>query len=100
MNFDEVVRMVKMAGSEKQILLTTETFNNLANATFRLNQKDNLVVGSKNFDVEISIKEELTSNCGTFFAKIERVSEIFPMTNLKRKDVYIEPKGECQIIIL
>jgi len=100
MNFEEVVRMAKMAGSEKQLSLTTETFNNLSEATFRVNNKDNIVVGSNNFDVEISMKEELTSNCGTFCAKIERISEVFPMTKLIRKDVYVKPEGECQIIIL
>ena len=80
MRFDNLISKVKMLGKEREVWLTNETFNRLAKQKIRLNRKGNLIIYSENFEIEISIEEEFVSNGLTSFARVERVTEVFPAT--------------------
>ncbi len=92
MKFEDLIATVKMIGSSRQLWMTNDSFNKLATANFRLNRKNNLVLTSEGVEVEVSIKEEFSSNCAISFAKIERISELFAGTQLRKGDIYISPK--------
>ena len=92
MKFDGLISTIKMLGKEREIWLTNETFNELGKQKIRLSRKDNLIIYSDDIEIEISLKGELVSNCSTSFARIERVSEVFPNTRLIKGDIYISPK--------
>lgn len=92
MKFDDLVSTTKTIGKDRQVWLTNETFNKLSKEKFRLNRKSNLIIYSDNIEIEISIEGKLSSNCLTSFARIERVSEVFPSTQLIKGDIYISPK--------
>lgn len=93
MSFDSLIATIKMIGPGRQLWLTNETFNELGKQRVRLNRKDNLIVCSDNIEIEISLKDELVSNCITSFAKIERVSEVLG-------DIYISPKTSEKLSLI
>ena len=100
MNFDNLISTVRMIGQEKKIWLTSETFNQLGKQKFRVNRKDNLIIYSDDIEIEISVKEELKSNCLTSFAKVERVSEVFPSTQLIKENIYISTKTSQKLSVI
>lgn len=91
MKFDNLIATIKAIGKDLQVWLTNETFNEFAKAKFRLNRKGNLIIYTDSIEIEISIEEKLSSNCVTSFARIERISEVFPNTQLLKGDIYISP---------
>lgn len=100
MNFDNLVLMVRSLREEFQVWLTIETFNQLSKQKFRVNRKDNLIVYSDDIEIEISIKEELSSSCSAPFAKVERVSEVFWSTQLIKEDIYNLAKTSQNLIAI
>lgn len=100
MNFDNLISTVRMLGQEKKIWLTNETFNELGKQKFRVNRKDNLIIYSDDIEIEISVKEELKSNCLTSFAKVERVSEVFQSTQLIKENIYISTKTSQKLSVI
>ena len=100
MNFDNLVSMIRGLREEFQIWLTIETFNQLGKQKIRVNRKDNLIVYSDDIEIEISIKEELNSNCSIPFAKVERVSEVFWCTQLIKENIYNSAKTSQNLIAI
>ena len=92
MTFDDLIATVRMIENEREVWLINKTFNGLSNQNFRLNRKNNLIIYSDEFQIEISIEEKFEANCLTSFAKIEKVTEIFRDTLLVKGELYTSPK--------
>ena len=99
MTLDSLFDGIRSIGRKYQVWLTAEKLNNLEYECFRVNRKDNVVLASNGVEVELSIKEGLESNCATPCAKLERVSEMYSGTQIKRRDFYLSPEGG-KIVIL
>ena len=97
MKFESVISNATRLGENRQIWLTTETFNKLHSKKFRLNRKDNIVISSDDIEIEISINEELGSKPVKSFARIERISEIYANTKLIKADIYVSPKTDSEL---
>ena len=100
MKFGDLVSTVKTLGNEREVWLTNETFNELGKEKIRLSRKGNLIICSNNVEMEISLEGELVSNCATSFARIERVSEMYPATLLVKESVYFSPKDSQKLSII
>ena len=97
MKFKSVISNATRLGENRQIWLTTETFNKLPSKKIRLNRKDNIVISSDDIEIEISINEKLGSKPVKSFARIERISEIYANTKLIKADVYVSPKTDSEL---
>ena len=100
MKIQDLVETVKMLGNDRQLWMTNDSFNKLAEANFRLNRKNNLVFTSEEFELEITIKEEFASKCAISFARIERISEFFTGTQLRKGEIYISPKTSLKSSVI
>jgi hypothetical protein len=101
MTFDDLIAIVRMIENEREVWLINKTFNGLSNQNFRLNRKNNLIIYSDEFQIEISIEEKFEANCLTSFAKIEKITEMFTDTPLVKRELYTSPgKSQKPSIIL
>lgn len=100
MNFDNLISMVRMLGEERAVWLTDSTFNQLRKLNFRANKKNNFIISSDDIELEISVEGRLESECVTSFVKVERMSEVFPGTQLIKGDIYISPKISQKLSII
>lgn len=100
MRFDGLISTIKMVGNGREVWLTNDTFNELGKQAIRLNRKDNLIIYSGDIEIEISLEGKLVSNCSTSFARVERVSEVFPNTRLIKRDIYTSPKKSQKLSLI
>ena len=100
MKFDGLISTIRMLGKGREVWLTNETFNELSKQKVRLNRKNNLIICSDEIEMEISLEGQLISNCTTSFARVERVSEVFPNTRLIKGDIYISPKTSQKLSLI